>query len=68
MNMGAMEAQLNKNMKLAQTKERIRAKAEAKMKEKMARLRAMRGKKVKGGEIHQLPIANHVRLSPYQNF
>ena len=37
MNMGAMEAQLNKNMKLAQTKERIRAKAEAKMKEKMAK-------------------------------
>jgi hypothetical protein len=38
------------------------------MKEKMARLRAMRGKKVKGGEIHQLPVADHVRLSPYQNF
>ncbi len=29
LNMGAMEAQLNKNMKAAQTKERIRAKAEA---------------------------------------
>jgi len=38
------------------------------MAEKMARLRAMRGKKVKGGEIHQLPIANHVRLGAYQNF
>lgn len=35
MNMGAMESQLNKNLKMAKTKERIRAKAEAKHKEKM---------------------------------
>ena len=34
-NMGAMEAQLNKNMKLAKTKERIRAKAEANQKAKL---------------------------------
>jgi len=47
---------------------KVMGKGSQEMKEKMARLRAMRGKKVKGGEIHQLPIANHVRLSPYQNF
>jgi hypothetical protein len=35
-NMNAMEAQLNKNMKLAKTKERIKAKAEANMKAKLA--------------------------------
>lgn len=35
LNMGAMEAQLNKNMKLAKTKERIRAKAEANAKAKI---------------------------------
>ena len=35
-NMGAMEAQLNKNMKMAKTKERIRAKMEAKQATKMA--------------------------------
>ena len=34
-NMGAMEAQLNKNMKQAKTKERIRAKAEAILKAKL---------------------------------
>jgi hypothetical protein len=32
LNMGAMEAQLNQKMKLAKTKERIRAKAEANQK------------------------------------
>ena len=37
MNMGAMEAQLNKNMKMAKMKERIRAKAEANSKAKMAK-------------------------------
>lgn len=35
LNMGAMEAQLNKNIKLAKTKERIRAKAEANAKAKL---------------------------------
>ena len=36
-NMNAMEAQLNKNMKMAKTKERIRAKAEAIQKAKLAK-------------------------------
>jgi hypothetical protein len=36
-NMNAMEAQLNKNMKLAKTKERIKAKAEANLKAKLAK-------------------------------
>jgi hypothetical protein len=35
LNTGAMQAQLNKNMKMAQTKERIRAKAEANLKAKL---------------------------------
>jgi hypothetical protein len=35
LNTGAMQAQLNKNMKMAQTKERIRAKAEASLKAKL---------------------------------
>jgi hypothetical protein len=35
-NVGAMEANLNKNMKMAKTKERIRAKAEANQKAKLA--------------------------------
>lgn len=58
----------DKEMGTGIKKRRVKGKGTAEMKEKMARLRAMRGKKVKGGEIHQLPIANHVRLSPYQNF
>jgi hypothetical protein len=37
LNMNAMEAQLNKNMKMAKTKERIRAKAEANQKAKLAK-------------------------------
>lgn len=37
LNMGAMEAQLNKNIKTAKMKERLRAKAEASAKEKMNR-------------------------------
>jgi hypothetical protein len=36
MNMAGMEAQLNKNMKMAKTKERMQAKAEANLKAKMA--------------------------------
>ena len=35
LNTGAMQSQLNKNMKMAQTKERIRAKAEANLKAKL---------------------------------
>lgn len=37
MNMGAMEAQLNKNMKLAKTKERMRAKVDANLQAKMSK-------------------------------
>lgn len=63
-----VDSDSNKVMGTGIKKRKVEGKGTAEMKEKMARLRAMRGKKVKGGEIHQLPIANHVRLSPYQNF